>query len=131
MIESISAVTLATHNMPHAVRFYRVLGFEIIHALVSETEIAGSIATTIRRIAGLVPFGIRHASIMSRAHEAPGTSSRISPSSSCLPRRVPAYRFEAISARNAGGKFEALSPVRPLANNSIVARAPDQVLSKS
>ena len=25
MIESISAVTLATHNMPHAVRFYRVL----------------------------------------------------------------------------------------------------------
>jgi hypothetical protein len=26
MIESISAVTLATHNMPHAVRFYRVLG---------------------------------------------------------------------------------------------------------
>jgi hypothetical protein len=23
MIESISAVTLATHNMPHAVRFYR------------------------------------------------------------------------------------------------------------
>jgi hypothetical protein len=31
MIESISAVTLATHNMPHAVRFYRVLGFEIVH----------------------------------------------------------------------------------------------------
>jgi len=25
MIESISAVTLATHNMPHAIRFYRVL----------------------------------------------------------------------------------------------------------
>ena len=31
MIESISAVTLATHNMPHAVRFYRVFGFEIVH----------------------------------------------------------------------------------------------------
>ena len=31
MIESISAVTLATHNMPHAVRFYCVLGFEIVH----------------------------------------------------------------------------------------------------
>ncbi len=31
MIESISAVTLATHNMPHAVRFYRVLGFEVVH----------------------------------------------------------------------------------------------------
>jgi hypothetical protein len=28
MIESISAVTLATQNMPRAVRFYRVLGFE-------------------------------------------------------------------------------------------------------
>jgi catechol 2,3-dioxygenase-like lactoylglutathione lyase family enzyme len=31
MIESISAVTLATHNMARAVRFYRTLGFEIIH----------------------------------------------------------------------------------------------------
>ena len=31
MIESISAVTLATHDMPRAVRFYRMLGFEIVH----------------------------------------------------------------------------------------------------
>ena len=31
MIESISAITLATHNMSRAVRFYRVLGFEIIY----------------------------------------------------------------------------------------------------
>jgi catechol 2,3-dioxygenase-like lactoylglutathione lyase family enzyme len=31
MIESISAVTLATHNMSRAVRFYRTLGFEIAH----------------------------------------------------------------------------------------------------
>ena len=31
MIDSISAVTLATHDMPRAVRFYRMLGFEIIH----------------------------------------------------------------------------------------------------
>ena len=30
MIESISAVTLATHDMSDAVRFYRMLGFEII-----------------------------------------------------------------------------------------------------
>ena len=29
MIEGISAVTLATHNMPRAVRFYRMLGFEV------------------------------------------------------------------------------------------------------
>ena len=28
MIEDISAVTLATHDMPRAVRFYRALGLE-------------------------------------------------------------------------------------------------------
>jgi catechol 2,3-dioxygenase-like lactoylglutathione lyase family enzyme len=31
VIESISAVTLATHDMPRAVRFYQSLGFEILH----------------------------------------------------------------------------------------------------
>ena len=31
MIEGISAITLATHDMSRAVRFYRMLGFEIIH----------------------------------------------------------------------------------------------------
>ena len=31
MIESISAITLATHDMSRAVRFYRMLEFEIIH----------------------------------------------------------------------------------------------------
>jgi catechol-2,3-dioxygenase len=31
MIESISAITLTTHNMSHAVRFYRTLGFEIAY----------------------------------------------------------------------------------------------------
>jgi catechol 2,3-dioxygenase-like lactoylglutathione lyase family enzyme len=31
MIESISAVTLATHDMSRAVHFYRALGFEIVH----------------------------------------------------------------------------------------------------
>jgi catechol 2,3-dioxygenase-like lactoylglutathione lyase family enzyme len=30
MIESISAITLATHDMSRAVRFYRMLGFEVI-----------------------------------------------------------------------------------------------------
>ena len=30
MIESISAITLATHDTPRAVRFYRMLGFEVI-----------------------------------------------------------------------------------------------------
>ena len=31
MIDSISAVTLATHDMSRAVRFYRMLGFEIVY----------------------------------------------------------------------------------------------------
>jgi catechol 2,3-dioxygenase-like lactoylglutathione lyase family enzyme len=31
MIEGISAVTLATHEMPRAVRFYRALGFEALY----------------------------------------------------------------------------------------------------
>ena len=31
MIESISAIALATHNMSRAVGFYRMLGFEIVY----------------------------------------------------------------------------------------------------
>jgi hypothetical protein len=31
MIEGISAVTLGTHDMRRAVRFYRSLGFDILH----------------------------------------------------------------------------------------------------
>ena len=31
MIDSISAVTLATHDMRRAVRFYRMLGFELLY----------------------------------------------------------------------------------------------------
>ena len=31
MIEGISAVTLGTHEMPRPVRFYRTLGFEVLH----------------------------------------------------------------------------------------------------
>src|SRR5260370_40118914 len=31
MINGISAVTLGTHEMPRAVRFYRALGFAILH----------------------------------------------------------------------------------------------------
>ncbi len=30
-IEFISAITLATHDVSRAVRFYRTLGFEVIH----------------------------------------------------------------------------------------------------
>jgi catechol 2,3-dioxygenase-like lactoylglutathione lyase family enzyme len=31
MIDGISAVTVGTHEMPRAVRFYRSLGFEVLH----------------------------------------------------------------------------------------------------
>ena len=31
MIENISAITLATHDMARAVGFYRMLGFEVIY----------------------------------------------------------------------------------------------------
>ncbi|MGH6715263.1 MAG: VOC family protein [Bradyrhizobium sp.] len=31
MIEAISAITLASHDMACAVRFYRALGFEVLH----------------------------------------------------------------------------------------------------
>ena len=31
MIEEISAITLATHDMARAVRFYHALGFEVLH----------------------------------------------------------------------------------------------------
>ena len=31
MIDSISAITLGTHNMSRAVRFYCMLGFEIVY----------------------------------------------------------------------------------------------------
>ena len=31
MIDGISAITLGTHDMAHAVEFYRSLGFEILH----------------------------------------------------------------------------------------------------
>src|SRR5829696_5285171 len=31
MINGISALTLGTHEMPRAVRFYRALGFEVLH----------------------------------------------------------------------------------------------------
>ena len=49
MIEGISAITLATHNMSRAVRFYRILGFEVVYGgdyTVSLIRVAlGSIIT--------------------------------------------------------------------------------------
>jgi catechol 2,3-dioxygenase-like lactoylglutathione lyase family enzyme len=37
MINSISAITLATHDMERAVRFYTTLGFDLIHGGERET----------------------------------------------------------------------------------------------
>jgi len=37
MIDSISAITLGTHDMARAVRFYRVLGFEMIYGGAGES----------------------------------------------------------------------------------------------
>src|ERR1700736_1887918 len=37
MIEGISAVTLGTHEMPRSVRFYRALGFEVLHGLAQSS----------------------------------------------------------------------------------------------
>lgn len=35
-VESLSAITLATHDMPRAVRFYQALGFRIVHGGADE-----------------------------------------------------------------------------------------------
>ncbi|MCH9027948.1 MAG: VOC family protein [Proteobacteria bacterium] len=37
MIESVSAVTLATHDMGRAVRFYRALGFDVVRGGANAT----------------------------------------------------------------------------------------------
>ncbi len=37
MIESVSAITLATHDMGRAVRFYRALGFDVIRGGATAT----------------------------------------------------------------------------------------------
>ena len=36
-IEGLSAITLATHDMPRAVRFYQALGFEVLHGSEGST----------------------------------------------------------------------------------------------
>jgi catechol 2,3-dioxygenase-like lactoylglutathione lyase family enzyme len=39
MIEGISAVTLGTHEMPQAVRFYCALGFEVLRGNEQSSEL--------------------------------------------------------------------------------------------
>ena len=51
MIEGISAVTLGTHEMPRAVRFYRSLGFEVLHggeeSSFTSFRVGGAILTSL------------------------------------------------------------------------------------
>ena len=58
-----------------------------VSSLPSPALAAGSMATTMRTKSGAA--ATRRASIAARVQSAPGTSSRISPFSSCRPRRVP------------------------------------------
>ena len=39
MIENISAITLATHDMERAVRFYRMLGFEVLYGEIGRAHV--------------------------------------------------------------------------------------------
>jgi catechol 2,3-dioxygenase-like lactoylglutathione lyase family enzyme len=48
MIEGISAITLATHDMRRAVRFYRVLGFAMLYG----GEVGRSFARTLAPLDG-------------------------------------------------------------------------------
>ena len=59
MIEGISAVTLGTHEMPRAVRFYRALvgGEEFIHQLSSRYELFQSHRPACRAALVLVGAG--------------------------------------------------------------------------
>ena len=65
MIEGISAVTLGTHEMLRAVRFYRSLGFEVlhggdrvvIHQLSSRDELSQSYRPAYRAVLVLVGPG--------------------------------------------------------------------------
>ena len=46
MIESVSAVTLATHDMGRAVRFYRALGFDVVRGGANATFTSFSAGTS-------------------------------------------------------------------------------------
>jgi len=49
MIKCISAITLATHDMARAVRFYRALGFEITD-MIANGNFFEFVAQEVRRI---------------------------------------------------------------------------------
>ncbi|WP_250493768.1 VOC family protein [Caballeronia sp. GAWG1-1] len=49
-IESLSAVTLATHDMPRAVAFYEALGFRIVHGGANEAFTSFALGTSFLNI---------------------------------------------------------------------------------
>ena len=50
MIEGISAVTLGTHEMPRAVRFYCALGFEVLHGNEQVRDYRAAIAQAVSQL---------------------------------------------------------------------------------
>ena len=87
MIESISAITLATHNMSRAVNFYRRLGFETVHG--------GDDAFLDGRRERIAALGLRHAlPTMSLTREAAAAGSLMSYGSD----RLDVYRARAQQA---------------------------------
>jgi len=73
MVECIGSLTLATHDRARAVRFYRVLGFEIAHGgeKVKCTSLAGTRFLNLNRAphgANLVLVGTRHLLSFRRRH---------------------------------------------------------------
>ncbi|KIG10179.1 Glyoxalase-like domain protein [Caballeronia concitans] len=49
-VESLSAITLATHDMPRAVRFYEALGFRIVHGGANEAFTSFALGTSFLNI---------------------------------------------------------------------------------
>ncbi len=79
MIESISAITLATHDMSRAVRFYRMLGFEIVHggddAAFTSFRVGTNYLNLIAQPAERTDLDALHASIVAAGYR-PATAPR-------------------------------------------------------
>ncbi len=51
-VESLSAITLATHDMPRAVRFYETLGFRIVHGGAHEAFTSFALGSSFLNLTG-------------------------------------------------------------------------------
>ena len=61
MIEGISAITLATHDMARAVRFYRMLGFEIVQSIYPGWKFSAADTVAANGLHGALLVGPRQA----------------------------------------------------------------------